>query len=82
MWDWLKNADNLKAVGTLGSAIATGYSAYESSKAAKDVLSTQKAAYNRGIAREDASDSAFDEAINTNFVKKEEKKEPAMEIGA
>jgi len=82
MWEWLKQADNLKAIGTIGSAVANGYSGYKQSQAANDILDIQKKAYNRGIAREDKSDNSFDEAINTTFASnKKKKKEISMDLG-
>ena len=91
MWEWLKQADNLKAVGTIGGAVATGYGAYEQSKAMKeqnsinkDLLALQKADYNRGIAKEDKAQDALDSAIGLTWGKKkeEEDKLPSMNIGA
>ena len=82
MWDWLNNTDNLKTVGTIGSALATGYSAYTQSETAKDALALQKSAYNRGIAKEDEAQDNFSSAINSSFGKKEKKDETTMDLGA
>jgi len=82
MWDWLKQADNLKTVGTIGSALASGYGAYQTSKAAKNTLALQKSAYNRGIAKENQAQDNFSSAINSTFGKKEdEKNQASMDLG-
>ena len=86
-WDWLKDADNLKTVGTVVGGIAQGVGAYgnyqtakEQSAISKELLAMQKADYNRGIEREDLAQDNFSNAINSSFTEKKETDEPTMAI--
>ena len=82
MWEWLKQADNLKSVGTVAGAVGNIYSAYDTSKTNKalmnqqnELLALQKANYNRGIAKEDLAQSNLDSAIASSFGTKKKKKD-------
>ncbi len=82
MWEWLKQADNLKGVGAVGGALATGYGVYETSKnakeqnkIAKETLELQKAEYNRGIAKEDKAQDNLDTAISSVWGTKKDDEE-------
>jgi len=84
MWEWLKQADNLKAVGTVAGALGNIYSAYDTSKTNKalmkqqnELVNLQKAQYNRGIKKEDLAQNNLDSAIASSFGTKKKKKKIA-----
>lgn len=82
IWSWLKKADNLKAVGAIGGAVATGYGAYKQSQFAKSQLDFQKKVYNRGIQKEDDAQMSFSNAVNNSLVDPNKKKKPLVDLGA
>jgi hypothetical protein len=80
-WDWLSKGDNLKTVGTIGGAVASGYGTYQQSKLAKDILNMQKNEYNRNVAIDDKTQENIDKAFNSVY-EKPKKKDTSMDIGA
>lgn len=80
-WDWLgDNQDSLKTIGTLVAGGAAAYNAYDAAKQNKQILDFQKNMYNRSIQKEDQAQQAFSSAVNNSFGKKEEDKQPQMQI--
>jgi len=63
---WFTDGDNLKGLGSIVGGLGGLYGAIQQGKYAKGLINLQKAAYQRGIKREDESDKNLQDAWNAS----------------
>jgi hypothetical protein len=64
MWNWVRDAKNLSAVGTILGGVGSAYGAYRQGKEAKGLLDLQKKNYYYNKKRQEQAQLDLDSAVD------------------